>query len=141
MRIESNGFWFKSSLFAIEPNEDEETNPQRFGRQLAKWIGEQVRGLGFTPEIIAEDWGWCVMCARSPFWLWVVRGNMDFGFPGEQVATPKTEEIVWHCHVVGEKPFWRVFHRIDMKPQVEKLAAQLSSILSSQPEIRLVKEP
>ena len=59
MHDESKGFWFKSSLFAIEPDEDQETNPQRYGRQLAKWLGEELRALGYNVEVIPEDWGWC----------------------------------------------------------------------------------
>ena len=31
-------FWFKTNLFDIEPNEDEETNPRIYGKQFAHWL-------------------------------------------------------------------------------------------------------
>lgn len=141
MHIESKGFWFKSSLFAIELNEDRETNPQRYGRQLANWLGEELRAFGYTVEVIPEDWGWCVLCARHPFWLWIGCGNMDSDSPGQQKEMFKKENVVWNCYVVGELPFWRFFRRVDMKPAVDKLEKEVSSVLSSQPEIRFVEEP
>jgi len=140
MRIESKGFWFKSSLFAIEPDEDQETNPQRYGRQLAKWLGEKLQVFGYRVEVIPEDWGWCVMCARQPFWLWIGCGNMDSDPPGEQKWAPKAEDVVWNCYAVGERQFWRFFRSVDMRPAVEKLEKEVSSILSSQPEIQFVGE-
>lgn len=52
---------FESSAFAVIPGEDEETNPGIYGKALARWLAEQLRGAGFSPgEVIAEDFGWCV---------------------------------------------------------------------------------
>lgn len=75
------GFWFKSSKFEIEPGEDEEINPRIYGRQLAIWLKARLEQTGYAvEEIINEDWGRCLMCARDPFMLWVGCGNvMDAG--------------------------------------------------------------
>ena len=81
------------------------------------------------------------MCASQPFWLWIGCGNMDLNFPDAQKEVPKTEEVVWTCFAVAERPFWRFFQRVDMRPAVEKLKKELCSILSSQPEIQFVEEP
>lgn len=32
----NSGYWFKSTLFDIEPGEDKETNPGMYGRQFAQ---------------------------------------------------------------------------------------------------------
>ena len=73
-----NGYWFTSSLFKIEPGEDEEINPGCYGRQLAVWLKKQLEERGYSVEpIINEDWGRCLMCSRDPFMLWVGCGNMD----------------------------------------------------------------
>lgn len=67
-----DGFWFKSTRFEIEPGEDDEINPRIYGRQLAVWLEEQLEQRGYNVEpVIAEDWGRCLMCSRSPFSLWV----------------------------------------------------------------------
>jgi hypothetical protein len=141
MHVESKGFWFKSSLFAIEAGEDRKTNPGRYGRHLAKWLGEKLRAFGYSVEVIPEDWGWCIMCSRHPCWLWIGCGNMDSDSPGQQKEPPRKEEVVWNCYVVGEFPFWRFSRRGDVKPAVDKLERELSSVLSSQPDIQFVEEP
>jgi hypothetical protein len=65
------GYRFTSLLFKIEPGEDEEINPSRYGRQLSIWLKKQLEGRGYSIEpIINEDWGRCLMCSREPFMLW-----------------------------------------------------------------------
>ena len=39
MAIEGSRFWFKSSLFEIEPGEDEEINPNIYGKQVGELAG------------------------------------------------------------------------------------------------------
>ena len=64
---------FNSPLFQIETGEEQETNPQCFGKALAQWMLNQLgaSGLMITEEIAAEDWGWLVTVQRKPFHLWV----------------------------------------------------------------------
>jgi hypothetical protein len=65
-----DGYWFKSTLFEIEPGEDKEINPRMYGRQLSVWLKAQLELHGYFVEpIIKEDWGRCLMCSRQPFSL------------------------------------------------------------------------
>lgn len=134
-------FWFKSSLFKVEPGEDEETNPQCYGKELSSWLKKKFEQLGYDVEdVIPEDWGWCVMCQRQPYWLWVGCGSIVETENTEE-TTPKSEEIFWHCFVVAEVPlFKKIFRKIDTSEGVKKLAKELEAILSSESGIALVDE-
>jgi hypothetical protein len=134
------GYWFTSLLFKIEPGEDGEINPGRYGRQLSIWLKKQLEGRGYSIEpIINEDWGRCLMCSRDPFMLWVGCGNVD----AEPFAqAPKEGAIVWHCFAVAEVPFWkRLFRRQDTAVALQKLEEDVGAILSENSDIQLMDEP
>ncbi len=137
------GYWFKSSKFDIEPGEDEEINPGIYGRSLARWLKERLEAKGYSIAIIEEDWGRCLMCSRDPFMLWVGVGNVidDDATPlGD--GPPAKEQVTWHCFATAEVFFWkRLFRKIDTKPALSKLNADLGQILSAEPEITLVEQP
>jgi len=137
------GYWFKSSKFEIEPGEEEEINPRRYGRQLAVWLKAQLEESGYSVEsIINEDWGCCLMCARDPFMLWVGCGNATDMEAAHDDALPKKEDVVWHCFATAEVFFWkRLFRKIDTASAVAKLQADLGRILAAEPAIKLVNEP
>ena len=132
----SDGYWFKSSLFEIEPDEDDEINPGIYGRQLAAWMKKQLEARGYTvDDVINEDWGRCLMCQRSPFSLWVGVGSAT--------ETETKDEVVWHCFAVTEGGLrMRMFGK---KNEIEatraKLDAALQSILLAEPAILMVQEP
>ena len=70
--MNTQGYWFRSTRFEIEPGEDEEINPGIYGKQLAEWLKARLEESGYKVEpIINEDWGRCLMCSREPFSLWV----------------------------------------------------------------------
>lgn len=139
------GYWFKSSKFEIEPGEDEDINPRIYGRQLAVWLKARLEECGYPVEdVIDEDWGRCLMCAREPFWLWVGCANVydfDTAKPGEGPLAK--EDVTWHCFVTSELVFLkRLFgKKVDPAPTVAKLYADLGRILKAEPQIRLVDEP
>lgn len=136
------GYWFKSSKFEIEPGEDEEINPGVYGRQLAVWLKARLEDNGYSVEkIIDEDWGRCLMCSRDPSMLWVGCANVrDLNFPSGHA--PNKEDVVWHCFVTAEVPFWkRVFHREETTSAIAKLHADLGRILRAEPQLELVDEP
>jgi hypothetical protein len=57
-------------MFRVELDEDEESNPFCYGRQLGRWLQARFAERGYTPEeVFAEDWGWCVMLSR----MWSLR--------------------------------------------------------------------
>lgn len=43
--MEAPGYWFKSTLFEIEPGEDGDINPGIYGRQLAVWLKDKLEQL------------------------------------------------------------------------------------------------
>jgi hypothetical protein len=63
---------FRSSRFAIEPGEDQETNPGIFGRALASWLAEQLAARGWRIKgCIAEDFGRVVEVEHARFGTFV----------------------------------------------------------------------
>lgn len=140
----TEGYWFKSSLFAAEPGEDDETNPRMYGRQPANWIRERFRSLGYpVEEVIAEDWGWCVMCQRDPYSLWigcVSLHDIEYAEPGDR--PPPKEGLLWHVTPVVEIPFFKYLFRAkpDVREALERLARQLRTTLESEPAIEIVDE-
>jgi hypothetical protein len=138
-----SNFHFKSALFEVELGEDEEINPRMYGRQLANWLKIQLERKGYEVEpVIAEDWGRCLVVSRDPFMLWVGCGNMMDFTAKENDPLPMKENIIWLCFVEAEVPLLkRLFKKPDTAPALNKLDADLSSILNSEPRITLVDEP
>ena len=138
-----NGYHFTSSLFDVEPGEDEEINPRMYGRQLAAWLRQQLEQRGHNIEyIVAEDWGSCIVSADEQFALWVGCGSSvdyDTAKPGD--PPPPKETIVWYCFPEAELSFWQRFvKRLDTGPALAKLDGDLHNILTSEPNIQLVDE-
>jgi hypothetical protein len=134
-----DGYWFTSNLFTVEPGEDEEINPGRYGRQLAVWLKAQLEQRGYSVEpVITEDWGRCLMLSRDPFLLWVGCGNVD----DSEADGLINGKITWHCFPAAEVPFFkRLFGKPDTSAALSKLDADLHTILSAEPAITLVAEP
>ena len=136
--------WFKSDLFEIEPGEDEETNPLCYGRQLANWLRIKLIEKGNTvEEVIPEDWGWCVMCARKPFMLWVGCVSVhDYEKTRPEDPSPSGKDVTWACMVTAEPPFLAsLFKRMEVEPALTNLAKHVADILAAEPSMALVSEP
>lgn len=134
--------FFKSALFDVEQSEDEETNPGLYGKQLASWLRDHLSSIGYkTEEIIPEDWGWCVMCQREPYWLWVGCSSILVS-EAEEGGVPAREEITWHCFATAEVPFIKhLFKRVDTTEGLSKLKIDLLEIIQSEKALRMVDEP
>ena len=133
-----DSFLFRSTAFEVEAGEDSETNSRRYGRQLARWIKGKFEALGYTVEdVIPEDWGWCVMCQREPFSLWIGCGNRDDSdIAKEDDPPPKKEKIVWECFAMAEVGFLRrIFGKVDTSAALNKLNAELKQLLDNEPSI------
>ena len=137
-------YWFKSSMFDIEPGEDEETNPRMYGRQLARWLRERFLAIGYDVEdVIAEDFGWCVMCQRRPYLLWIgcVSCHDEDANGAHDSATAK-ENIVWTVAPVAEVPvFKRLFGKVDTSEGLARLDSELRRVLDDESRIVLVDAP
>lgn len=136
-------FWFKSTLFAIDPEEDQETNPRIYGKALAFWLKEKLIASGRdVVDVIPEDWGWCVLCSRKPIMLWIGCGNVHDGDLADEDDPPSAEAMTWTCFVEAEVPvIKKLFKKIDPGEQVAALTGQLKSILDAEPAILMVDEP
>ncbi len=134
--------FFKSDLFELEDNEEEETNPHIYGKQLASWLHDQLGNTGYiVEEIIPEDWGWYVMCQRDPYWLWVGCSSILESEP-EAGKTPKKEDIVWHCFATAEVPFFqRLFKHTNTTDGLSKLKVDLLEIIENENALEIVDEP
>jgi hypothetical protein len=152
MRNETPQLWFKSDIFSVDPNEDEETNPFCYGKQLAAWIAERFRSAGYVPEpIIAEDWGWCVMLQRTPFALWIGCGNERSEFyasvtPEEKPSfVPPADKLKWTCFVTTDVLIWtsffwqRLFGRASTTEAVARVTDQLEQFLRAERGISLTE--
>lgn len=126
----TDGYWFKSSLFQAEPGEDEETNPRMYGRQLANWICERFRSLGYPAEVFAEDWGWCVLCQRGLLIGCVNLQDIEYAEPGD--PPPPKERLLWHVAPMAETR--------GAREGLERLDTQLRTVLESEPAIEIVDE-
>ena len=140
---QSTNYFFTSDLFEIEPGEDEQTNPYRFGKQLAHWLSDKLSANGYpNAEVIPEDWGWCVMCSREPFMLWIGCGNSDSIETLENPELINSYSVVWQCFVVTEVPFWkRIFRKPETETNERELNEKLNQFLSSESRIQMVECP
>jgi hypothetical protein len=140
----TESYWFTSSVFEVEPGEDAETNPQLYGRQAARWLRQGFSALGYrVEEVIPEDWGWCVMCQREPYWLWVGCVNLqDHVHAREGDPPPPKDRLLWNVFATAEVPFFK--HAFRRKPDVSaglaKLDKDLQALLKSEPTIQLVDQ-
>lgn len=153
MATRSPIFRFRSDLFDIDPQEDEETNPFCYGRALAVWIRARFVELGYSVEpIIAEDWGWCVMLSRDPFMLWIGCGNERSAFydtgahETTNSVTPDGREVTWHCYAGIDVPVWTSFFwkkalgRVSLEQQTALVVDQLQSVLRGEARIELMDQ-
>lgn len=136
------GYWSTSTLFKVEAGEDEETNPYVYGRQLAGWLREKFLSLGYpVEEVIPEDWGWCVMCQREPYRLWIGCVNLrDHACAKEGDPSPAQEMLRWNAVPAAERPFFKYLFRKrpSMTEGLIMLASQFHEVLRSESSIQLV---
>jgi hypothetical protein len=139
-----SAYWFTSDLFEIVAGEDEQTNPGIYGKALAGWLRGRLLELGYgVEEVIPEDWGWLVLCARDPYLLGVGCASVtdvEGVDPGD--SPPAANAVIWHCRTFVEVPFFkRIFQGIDTKPGVAKLEAELAELFANEPRIQLTEAP
>jgi hypothetical protein len=78
----------RSSRFAIEPGEDEETNPGIYGRAFAQWLAGQLPAFGWRVKgCVAEDYGRLVEVENPRFHLYVACASGNEGVDSWQAFT------------------------------------------------------
>jgi hypothetical protein len=114
----------KTPAFAIEPGEDAETNPGVFGRSLAQYLANQMRARGEPVELIAEDFGWCLMLKRKPMMLWIACSN----------RRERTDE--WIAFAVAEGGLIeRLLGKVDSSREVNRISDILGEAMRSAPGV------
>lgn len=137
-----NLYWFKSSVLKVIQGEDEETNPNRFGKGVASWIAEAFKSEGYKTEVFAEDWGWRVDCMNEPCPIWIGCGNVDEMDDDGKFLKPKLDDIVWHCFVEADAPFLKkLFGKIDPSTVKLEVAQIFTKLLEQSDHITQVEEP
>src|SRR5215210_6437781 len=95
-------------------------NPDIFGANLAEFLDERFKTLGYSGGIVEEDWGWMVRLASEPFNLWL--GCASYDNDGE-----------WLVFIEPSKPYagsW--FRKTGARPLVDKVATQLEDVLRAE---------
>jgi hypothetical protein len=131
---------FKSSRFVFEIDEDVVANASRRRMQLAEWLRDKLAARGCGPiEIITDNTGWSLMCARKPFLLWV-RCEIVWDIPLDPEDEDDTEAL-WACFVETKKPLLTGFFKQIDPAATEKLFKDVENILSSESHIEFVEVP
>jgi hypothetical protein len=120
---------FRSDKFPPYEGEEEQINPNRWGKRLAEYLERELNARGIeTGRLVPEDWGWWLRVKSHGFSMWIGCGNYE-EYPNGYL-----------CFVEPSKPVvWRLFRRIDTTEQVGRVTEALNQILASDPEIHGVR--
>jgi len=120
---------FRSDKFPPYVGEEDQVNPNIWGKRLAEYLEITLRKQGIeTEEIYSEDWGWSVPIKNDEFTMWIGCGHYQ------------EYENGYLCFVEPSKPTIRKwFKKIDIRDRIENVTNALNSILTSDPEIHGVR--
>lgn len=126
-------FNFTSSAFKVIPSEDKNINPGVLGKALSEWIANQLNHSKYEiSEVLEEDFGYCLMVKRDPYWLWIgCAGFSDFQYPenglSEKVAARfPLETIEWSVWVTTERGWLsRLFNKDNRDAEAKELEAMI----------------
>src|SRR5947209_2807589 len=120
---------FRSGKFPPYEGEQEQVNPDLWGKRLAEYLSERLRAAGIqTGEIYAEDWGWGIPLPHDAFLMWIGCGHYQEYPDGYLVF------------VEPSKPVIRKFlKKIDTTADVGRVADALDKILTSDADIQALR--
>lgn len=127
-------FWFKSDLFAINKDEDDEVNPGCYGKELAKWISKELDNHDYKEiQFFAEDWGWCVSCKYQDTYLYANCGNIS-----SEETSNAAGDLVWTIFSDVKVSFFKkLFGKVDPEENLRCFNNTLEAILKNQNRIEL----
>jgi hypothetical protein len=134
------GYWFRSTQFRIIEDEDLDTAPGIYGRQLAYWLRDGLVEAGYArADVQPEPWGWCVVVSLRPL-LWVGCGGVvPDGVDAEAV---RGDALLWHCHAEVEHSWLMGWCRgAAVEASVRQLDIALQTLLVGERRIQLVDPP
>jgi hypothetical protein len=112
---------FRSDRFPPYEGEEEDVNPDLWGKRLAEFVREKLLTKGIrTEEPFSEDWGWQVNVVNDGFALWIGCGRYQ-------------EYPDWYlCLIEPHTPYiHRLFKKVDVRERVAALQAALDEILEA----------
>ncbi|HEY1759548.1 MAG TPA: hypothetical protein VGG72_29515 [Bryobacteraceae bacterium] len=117
---------FRSDRFTPIQGEEDQVNPDLWGKRLAEFLREKLLPEGFgTDEPLAEDWGWRFNVANDGFGLWIGCGRY-LEYPDGYL-----------CFIEPHKPYARrLFKKVDTRERVGSLQRALDKILTEAGGIR-----
>lgn len=120
---------FRSTLFKAEPEEEEEVNPGKCGKQLAQWISERLKSKGFPSEnIYPEDWGYEISLSAEKHSKFIGCQN-----DGESIDR-------WACSVeVSQGIIGRILRKINVEGELLRLQSAVTEILEAEPGISEIR--
>lgn len=136
---------FKSNSFPVIPYEDDELNPGILGKSVSQWVESILKNTSYPiTEVIPEDFGYCLMIKRKPYWLWVgVSGTSSYDFPENGLSEEITndfplESIKWSVWVRTEAGFLsRLLKKDNRKEESKEVFSLISTALKQQEITRL----
>jgi hypothetical protein len=117
---------FRSDKFPAYEGEEEQTNPDSWGKRLAEFLKVSLAAEGVeTKGPFAEDWGWRVDVVNEHFSLWIGCGHYQ-EYPDGYL-----------CFIEPHTPFVRKFFRkIDTRERVASLQRIIDKVLADTADIR-----
>jgi hypothetical protein len=120
---------FRSDKFPAYEGEEEQINPGLWGKRLAEYFVEKLKGTEIeTEEIIPEDWGWYIPIKNEGFRLAICCGHQN------------GDDDEFLCFTDPDKPvIKKLFKKIDATEQLTRLVTAMERILASDPDIRNIE--
>jgi len=120
---------FRSDKFPPYEGKQEQINPGLWGKRLAEYFVERLKGTGIeTEEIIPEDWGWYIPIKNEGFRLAICCGHQN------------GDDDEFLCFTDPATPIIRkLFKKIDATHELTRVVTAMEKILSSDPEIANVE--
>ena len=120
---------FRSDKFPPYDGEQDRINPGLWGKRLAEYFVEKLKGTGLETEaIIPEDWGWYIPIKNGGFRLAICCGHQD------------GDDDEFLCFTEPATPIVKKwFKTIDATEPLGRLVAAMEKILASDPDIRNVE--
>ena len=120
---------FRSDKFPPYDGEQEQINPGLWGKRLAEYFVEKLKGTGIETEaVIAEDWGWYIPIKNDGFRLAICCGHQN------------GDDDEFLCFTEPSTPLIKkLFKKIDATEQLRRLVGTMEKILAADPGIRDVE--
>lgn len=116
---------FRSKNFPPYDGEEEQINPELWGKRMAEYLVDKLKPHGIeTEEIIAEDWGWYIPIKNEGFRLAICCGHQN------------GDDDEFLCFTDPATPISRkLFKKINATHELTRVVTAMGKILSSDPGI------